>query len=358
VKRIWAASSLGISVRNNQYVGVEEWIINWFNYFATLKNDDGSGMIIFTSILWCIWCIRNKIVWEDQGYSPQHFFRLQEKEVALAIKAMIYLKSQGLNEDNSNDDDRNTMRDIIRNLYPFYMVGKESGCNITRIKVDASWASNLRAAYGWVTYGTNSVPFFTNATKMKVECASQAEAIEESEYIKEKYGGYFGVFERMLSEEGEIWDVFNVARNELPSDEKIEEYDGFVITGSCSDAHSNELWICKLLSLLHKLDFLKKKVLGICFGHQIFELPAKVEVIGGSNKTSIEMFRYGDHMMGIQGHPEYNSDILLHLIDRLLQKDLIAVKYADEMRAKFMKAREPDTEALRKLCVAFLKGRF
>ena len=55
------------------------------------------------------------------------------------------------------------------------------------------------------------------------------------------------------------------------------------------------------------------------------ELPSKVEVIGRSSKTSIEMFRYGDHMMGIQGHPEYNKDILLHLIDRLLQRKLITV---------------------------------
>ncbi|KAK9677395.1 hypothetical protein RND81_11G140400 [Saponaria officinalis] len=232
---------------------------------------------------------------------------------------------------------------------------------------------------------------------------------DESEYVKEKYGGYFGVFVRMLSEEGEKWDLFRVILNEFPSDEEVEFYDGFVITGSCSDAHSNDFWICKLVSFLHKLDFLKKKVLGICFGHQILarslggktgratsgwdiglrtihfssssnkilstfkipstlniiechqdvvlEVPAKVEVIGRSNKTTIEMFKYGDHMMGIQGHPEYNIDILLHLLDRLLLKHLIGVKYADELRTKFMDACEPDKEAWRKLCVNFIKGR-
>lgn len=45
-----------------------------------------------------------------------------------------------------------------------------------------------------------------------------------------------------------------------------------------------------------------------------------------SNKTGIEMFLYGDHIMGIQGHPEYTKDILLNLIDRLLNRDLIQVK--------------------------------
>lgn len=39
------------------------------------------------------------------------------------------------------------------------------------------------------------------------------------------------------------------------------------------------------------------------------------------------MFKYGDHMMGIQGHPEYTKDILLHLIDRLLQRNFIVVCY-------------------------------
>uniref|UniRef100_A0A0A0K7I2 Glutamine amidotransferase domain-containing protein n=1 Tax=Cucumis sativus TaxID=3659 RepID=A0A0A0K7I2_CUCSA len=179
----------------------------------------------------------------------------------------------------------------------------------------------------------------------------------------------------MLGEEGEIWDSYRVTAGHFPDDADIGIYDGFVVTGSCSDAHSNDPWICQLLLLLKKLNALKKKVLGICFGHQILcralggktgratsgwdigiraihvsqssskalsslkipltlsiiechrdevrELPLKAEVIGWSEKTRIEMFKYGDHMMGIQGHPEYTMDILLHLIDRLVQHNLI-----------------------------------
>lgn len=44
-----------------------------------------------------------------------------------------------------------------------------------------------------------------------------------------------------------------------------------------------------------------------------------------SEKTGIEMFRYGDYIMGIQGHPEYSKDILLNIVDRLLQRNLIQV---------------------------------
>lgn len=92
---------------------------------------------------------------------------------------------------------------------------------------------------------------------------------EDSEYVKKMYGGYFGVFLRMLGEEGEIWDSYRVAAGEFPDDGDIGIYDGFVVTGSCSDAHSNDPWICQLLILLKKLNALKKKVLGICFGHQV-----------------------------------------------------------------------------------------
>ncbi|XP_065872472.1 gamma-glutamyl peptidase 5-like [Euphorbia lathyris] len=230
---------------------------------------------------------------------------------------------------------------------------------------------------------------------------------EDSEYVKKKYGGYFGVFVRMLGEEGEAWVVYRVANGEFPDDEEIESFDGFVITGSCNDAHGNDVWICKLMNLLKKLDSMKKKVLGICFGHQILaralggktgravsgwdmgvttihfssssklfsslkmpaslsiiechrdevkELPPKAEVIGWSEKTGIEMFKYGDHMMGIQGHPEYTKDILLHLIDRLLQRTYILDSFADEIKAN-LDEQEPDREAWKMLCTNFLKGR-
>ncbi|KAK6253344.1 hypothetical protein QUC31_015064 [Theobroma cacao] len=252
---------------------------------------------------------------------------------------------------------------------------------------------------------------------------------EDSDYVKKRYGGYYGVFVEMLAEEGETWDVFRVASGHFPDEDKIGDYDGFVITGSCNDAHGNDVWICKLIALLKKLDSLKKKVLGICFGHQlrnsqleisyvinlnlflansilgralggktgraisgwdigvttihlsssssklfsslkipatlsviechrdeVRELPLKAEVMAWSEKTGVEMFRYGDHMMGIQGHPEYTKDILLHLIDRLLQRSFIADSYADELKANLGKV-EPDKDAWKKLCTSFLKGR-
>ncbi|KAI3956678.1 hypothetical protein MKW92_017310 [Papaver armeniacum] len=230
---------------------------------------------------------------------------------------------------------------------------------------------------------------------------------EDSEFVKKRYGGYFGVFVRMLGEEGETWDMFKVCSGEFPKDEELELFDGFVITGSCSDAHGNDHWIVKLLNLLKKLDSLKKRVLGICFGHQVLsralggktgraekgwdigvtninlstsssiweslkipttlsviefhrdevrELPPSAKVMAWSSKTGIEMFMSGDHMMGIQGHPEYTKDILLNLIDRLLDRNLIQDSHAESAKAS-VEATEPSREAWMKLCRSFLKGR-
>ncbi|CAL0311992.1 unnamed protein product [Lupinus luteus] len=230
---------------------------------------------------------------------------------------------------------------------------------------------------------------------------------EDSEYVKKKYGGYSGVFMKMLAEEGEIWEVYKVASGEFPQDDELNLYDGFVISGSCSDAHGNDKWIHDLITLLNKLQSMNKKTLGICFGHQILgralggkvsrsptgwdigvrtiifspswplalsslqlpshlsiiechrdeirELPPKAEILGWSDKTGIEMFKYGDHIMGIQGHPEYSTDILFEIIDRLIQRDFIMEAVAVEARKK-ASLWDPDMEAWKRLCINFLKG--
>lgn len=58
---------------------------------------------------------------------------------------------------------------------------------------------------------------------------------------------------------------------------------------------------------------------------QVWELPPGAKVIAFSEKTEVEMFIIGNHILGIQGHPEYSKDILNNLIDRLLYQDSIEV---------------------------------
>ena len=60
-------------------------------------------------------------------------------------------------------------------------------------------------------------------------------------------------------------------------------------------------------------------------GEQVWEVPEGAEVLASSDKTGVEMFRVGEHVLGIQGHPEYTKDILLSLVDRLLAAGSITV---------------------------------
>ena len=94
-------------------------------------------------------------------------------------------------------------------------------------------------------------------------------ATKDSDYAKKVYGGYFNVYLAAFGEEGESWDLFRVIDDEFPDVNKLQNYDGFVVSGSPSDAYGNDIWILKLCLLLQTLDAMEKKVLGICFGHQV-----------------------------------------------------------------------------------------
>ncbi|KAK9210549.1 hypothetical protein WN944_002920 [Citrus x changshan-huyou] len=235
-------------------------------------------------------------------------------------------------------------------------------------------------------------------------------AAKDSDYVLKVYGGYFNVFVAAFGEEGERWDLFRVVEGDFPDFNELHKYDGFVISGSPYDAYGNDNWILKLCFMLQTLDAMQKKVLGICFGHQVlcralggkvgkaytgwdiglrrvrivndlapcsfledlgeipgslsimechrdevWKVPIGAEVIGFSDKTGVEMFTIGDHILGIQGHPEYTKDILYNLIDRLLNNNSIEREFAEN--AKFgLEIAEPDRKCWEKICRNFLKG--
>ncbi|XP_010268445.1 PREDICTED: gamma-glutamyl peptidase 3-like [Nelumbo nucifera] len=235
-------------------------------------------------------------------------------------------------------------------------------------------------------------------------------AAKDSDYVKKVYGGYFNVFVNAFGEEGEKWDLFRVVDGEFPAMDELHKYHGFVISGSPHDAHGNEPWVLSLCILLQTLYVMEKKVLGICFGHQVlcralggkigrahtdwdiglrkvslaedkypstlvgglkevppflsiiechqdevWEVPIGAEVIASSDKTGVEMFTLGKHIMGIQGHPEYTKDILYNLIDRLVNNNCIEKEFAELTKSRLEMA-EPDRRTWEKICRNFLKG--
>lgn len=92
---------------------------------------------------------------------------------------------------------------------------------------------------------------------------------EDSEYVRKAYNGYFQVFRALLEEDGETWRAYRAIRGELPTDAEAAGFDGFVISGSCADAHGDEPWILALVDLVRRLHAAGKRILGVCFGHQV-----------------------------------------------------------------------------------------
>ncbi|KAG8058268.1 hypothetical protein GUJ93_ZPchr0002g24844 [Zizania palustris] len=240
-------------------------------------------------------------------------------------------------------------------------------------------------------------------------------ALNDSEYARKAYSGYGNVFVDALGGGGggERWDCFRVIDGEFPAAEELGRYDGYVVSGSPHDAYGDERWVLRLCALLRTLHAMNKRLLGICFGHQVLcqalggrvgksrsgwdigvkkvtilphrfeglglfddvdddelhssasiievhqdevlEVPPRGRVLAYSDKTRVEMFAVGDHVLGVQGHPEYTMDILYNLIDRLVSTHVITRNVGEEAR-RTAEASEPDRRFWTGLCKGFLRG--
>ncbi|MCO5576591.1 hypothetical protein L7F22_030404 [Adiantum nelumboides] len=229
-----------------------------------------------------------------------------------------------------------------------------------------------------------------------------------TEYSRKLYGGLAGLFKHLLSDPGETWHIFRVIDGEFPSDEEVHNYEGFVITGSRYDAHSTEPWVLQLCKLVQKLHVEKIKLLGICFGHQIiaralgggtgrsehgwevglrqvsvmnafyaksyaeasfpstpvileihqdqvFELPPNGELLASTKRTSIWMYAVEEHILCIQGHPEFTEDIAMDIFDVCSKGNLMPEEVVSGARLTFAEGKA-DHEAFKQLCKAFLKA--
>jgi len=160
------------------------------------------------------------------------------------------------------------------------------------------------------------------------------------------------------------FDVFR--KQEFPQD--LNQFDLYMLTGSRASAYDDAVWIHKAKDFVRLLDRQRAKVLGICFGHQliaeslngkvaknpngwevgwanfaftpyaqkalqvlnpnqtvdlyythqdaVIQIPPGFESLGGNAATEIQGMAKGNHIITLQGHPEFPREVLATLISR------------------------------------------
>jgi GMP synthase-like glutamine amidotransferase len=193
----------------------------------------------------------------------------------------------------------------------------------------------------------------------------QADSVMDQ--FQPRHGNYPGMFEEILGRAAadlglEIeFETYDVEHGEYPS--KPDVCDGYVITGSKKSVYDEDPWISELGEYLRDLHRCQAKVVGICFGHQlvaeylggktegakagwgvgihtsevrsaarfmdpplseyslivshrdqVVAMPEEARLLATSDFCPNSMFTIGDHILAMQGHPEfkreYSSDLM------------------------------------------------
>jgi len=150
--------------------------------------------------------------------------------------------------------------------------------------------------------------------------------------------------------------VFDIQKDIYPNN--LNDYAGFLSTGSPESVYDDFSWINTYKSFTHKLFLNGHKHVGICFGHQmiaealggkvekserdwgigiksfqifsstlwmndkklenyslivshqdqVVKLPKNAKVIAGNDHCPVGIFTIGDHVLGIQQHPEFTKE--------------------------------------------------
>ena len=221
------------------------------------------------------------------------------------------------------------------------------------------------------------------------------------EDLVDEFGEYPDMFIRLLREaDPELeFRVYDVENGEYPED--INEVDAYLITGSKSSVYDDKDWIRRLEAFVQELHAQRKKLLGICFGHQmvaralgghtekshkgwgmgahsaVFEslprwhdgeghefhllvshqdqvvepAPGTV-VLAGSEFCENAVCQLGDHILTFQGHPEFMHDYTRNILE--IRREMVG---EDVYAAGVASLDQPvDRERVARWMVNFLRG--
>ena len=94
--------------------------------------------------------------------------------------------------------------------------------------------------------------------------------------------------------------VYDVESGEYPAD--IDEVDAYLITGSKSSVYDDKPWIPPLIEFVQALHQRRKKIVGICFGHQLV-----AQALGGRTEKSSKGWGVGLHSYRIADNPSWHD---------------------------------------------------
>ncbi|SDI35511.1 type 1 glutamine amidotransferase [Aliiruegeria lutimaris] len=172
------------------------------------------------------------------------------------------------------------------------------------------------------------------------------------EELISEIGDYPSMFRRLLDGHGFEFQSWAVVDGVFPN--SIGDADGWLITGSKHGAYEDHPWIPPLEDFIRDVHASGRPLVGICFGHQVIaqalggkvekfaggwsvgptvyelegeqialnawhqdqvvELPEGATVIGSSNFCENAALLYGDTILSIQPHPEFNATVIDGLI--------------------------------------------
>ena len=193
-------------------------------------------------------------------------------------------------------------------------------------------------------------------------CILDNDVLDES--VRPVWGSYSQMCERLLREAGfqGAIDAFQTTRMQYP--DSFDDYDAVLLTGSRYDAFSSDPWVVELRSQVTDLLGQQKKLLGICFGHQliaaclgapvarapqgwglgrqvyqwhglpgvadevgsiallashqdqVLELPPGASLLTSHANCPVAGYFIGTQVLCLQSHPEFDADYMAFLLDK------------------------------------------